>query len=262
MLTKINDSEKLEDLIYSFKNETDNKKKHVIYLQLVEESLKLVKKIAHGVYTYSGVISRDDLIQVGAIGALKAIDTYHIEEKGSFKTYASKFIKGKILQFLRDKATLVKIPRESSSNISLVKEALENLGSNLGSTPTVAEIAQYTKLQEEKVQEILDIEIIRNTISLDQNIYTIEGTETLLDRIQDKENNNYEKSYENKKVIEYALEKLPKQENYVIKQYYIEGLTKKDIAKNMNISATQVARLLKRALNKMYIIINQELKGE
>ena len=111
------DIEQLEEKIYLFKHENDAKKKHVFYLNLVEESLKLVNKIVSSIYPVPISVARDDLIQVGAIGVLKAIDTYEIKDKGSFKTYASKFIKGKILQYLRDKANLVKPPRETAENI-------------------------------------------------------------------------------------------------------------------------------------------------
>ena len=257
---KTSELEKLEDLISGFKNESDNKKKHVLYLHLIEESLKLVKKIASGVGNYSGV-SRDDLIQVGAIGALKAIDTYHSTEKGSFKTYATKFIKGRILQYLRDKSNIVKPPRETIANISLVNDAIEKLSGGNDSIPSIEEISKYTGLPVNRVNEIMSIDLIRNIVSLDQNV-SADGGETLLDRVQGVDEGSYESSYENKKMIEYALDKLQKQEKDVIYKYYIEGLTKKDIASEMNVSATQVARIIKRALNKMYEIITMDIKED
>ena len=64
-------------------------------------------------YPLPNTISKDDLIQVGAVGVLNAIETYKVEERGSFKTYVSKVIKGKIFHYLRDKANLVKTPRET-----------------------------------------------------------------------------------------------------------------------------------------------------
>ena len=81
-----------------------------------------------------------------------------------------------------------------------------------------------------------------------------------MDRIQDGSGNNYEKAYENKKLIEFALDNLSKNEKNVIFKYYMEDYTKKDIAKEMNISQTQVARIIKKALNKMYTVIEQENK--
>ena len=78
METKMSELEKLEDLILSYKEEKDEKKKRILYLNLVQESLKLVKRIALGMYPLPSTISKDDLIQVGAVGVLKAIETYEV----------------------------------------------------------------------------------------------------------------------------------------------------------------------------------------
>ncbi|MBP3821574.1 sigma-70 family RNA polymerase sigma factor [bacterium] len=253
------DLEKLEELVLSYRNEKDLKKKHVLYLNLVENALKLVKKIVSGIYPLPKTVSRDDLIQVGAVGMLKAIDTYVITERGSFKTYASKYIKGKILHYLRDKANIVKPPRETSANIAKVKEASDILSNNGTHNPSVEEISSYVGLAQAKVQEIIDAEALKNIVSLDQNVFATDGFETLIDRIKTDDENSYEKTYENKKVIEFALNKLEENEKKVIFKYYIEGLTKKDIAKDINVSAMQVTRIIKRALNKMYTIIENDL---
>ncbi len=209
----VNDLNKLEELITKYKIEKDVKKKHVFYLSLVEESLKLVKKIVSCIYPLPFGVSRDDLVQVGAIGVLKSIESYQNTDKGSFKTYVTLFIKGRILQYLRDKAYSIKPPRD------IKKDEL------------------------------------RNIISLDETVFSPDGAETILDRIPARD---IEQDFENKKLIEFALNKLAKQEKEVIYRYYIEGAKKKEIAQELNISAMQVARLIKRALNKMYIIIKEQ----
>ena len=79
MKTKISELEKLEELILNYRNESDKKKKYVAYLNLIEESLKLVKRIVMGMYPIPNTIAKDDLIQVGAVGVLKAIETYKDE---------------------------------------------------------------------------------------------------------------------------------------------------------------------------------------
>ena len=257
--TKTSDLEKLEELMSEYRKENDIKKKHVVYLRLVEETLKLVKKIVLTFYPLPSTISKDDLIQVGAVGVLKAIDTYEIEERGSFKTYVSKVIKGKILHYLRDKANIVRTPRETLANLSKVRSAMNELSENNTKIPTIEEVSRYTNLPFEKVEEIMNIEIIKNMISLDQNIYTTEGGETLLDRIQADDDKSFEEVYENKKIIEYSINKLPSSDKTVICMYYIEGASRKEIAEKLQVSVTQVSRILKRALNKLYNIIQKDL---
>jgi len=205
----------LENLITKYKTEIDPKKKQVLYLNLVSETLKLVKKIASGIHSLPSGVGNDDLVQVGALGVLKAIDSYKTEDKGSFKTYVTICIKGKILQFLRDKAYTIKPPRDLKENET------------------------------------------RSIISLDEAIFSPDGVETILDRVSDED---FEQTYENKKMIEFALNKLANQEKEAIYKYYIEGLKKKEIAQELNISAMQATRLIKRALKKMYRIISKDIK--
>lgn len=259
MKTKISELEKLEELILNYRNESDKKKKYVAYLNLIEESLKLVKRIVMGMYPIPNTIAKDDLIQVGAVGVLKAIETYDISIKGSFKTYVSKVIKGKVLHYLRDKASIVKTPRETIANMNKVKEAIEELSENNTKMPSVEEVARYVDLPFEKVEEIMNIELIKNMVSLDQKVYSSDGAETLMDRIQSEEDESFEETYANKKMIEYALNKLPEPDKATIYLYYIAGASRKDIAQKLNVSATQVSRILKRALNRLYNIIQNTL---
>ena len=206
----------LENLIVKYKSEDDVKKKHVAYLNLVSEALKLVKKISSGIYPLPSAVSRDDLIQVGALGVLKAIESYEYCDKSSFKTFATIYVRGKILQFLRDKANVVKPPRNATVD---------------------------------------EVQNIKNIESLDRNVFSPDGPETMLDRIP---STDFEQDFENKKMIEFALNKLANQEKEVIYKYYLEGLKKVEIAQELKISQMQVSRLIKRALSKMYNIIKEQ----
>jgi RNA polymerase sigma factor (sigma-70 family) len=260
--TKISELEKLESLINEYKTEQDVKKKHVAYLHLIEETLKLVKKIVQTFYPLPISIAKDDLIQVGAVGVLRAIETYKVEARGSFKTYVSKVIKGKICHYLRDKANIVKPPRETLANLSKVKDAVDILSEKLGRKPTNEEISNFVNLPCEKVEEIVGLEQMKNLISLDQNIYTADGGETLMDRILDDEGSSFEDTYANKKILEFAINKLQKNDKMAIYMYYIDGSSRKEIASALGVSQTQVSRILKRALNKLYLIIQKELNEE
>jgi RNA polymerase sigma factor (sigma-70 family) len=257
--SKVSELEKLEELILEYKAEVDAKRKHIVYLRLVEETMKLVKKIVITFYPLPNSIAKEDLIQVGAVGVLRAIEMYKTEGKGSFKTYVTKVIRGKIFHYLRDKANIVKPPRDSIENMTKVKEAIEVFYENNNKAPTTEDIAQIVNLPADKVEDIMNLEKLKNMVSLDQNIYTADGGETLLDRVPAGESETFEDAYANKRIIEDAISKLPQADKTAISMYYIDGESRKDIAKVLNVSVTQVSRILKRALNKMYIIIKKEL---
>ena len=77
-----------------------------------------------------------------------------------------------------------------------------------------------------------------------------------------EDSNSYQESYENKKIIEFALKKLPEPDKTVISLYYMEGEQRKNIAQRLNVSPTQISRILRRALNKLYIIIENEMNDK
>ncbi len=263
MKSKVSELEKLEELILAYKSEQDDKKKNVLYLNLIEETLQYVKKIVFSMHPAQNNLTPDDLMQVGALGALKAIETYTVRGKGSFKTYATKYIKGNILHYLRDKVNIVKTSRYVTEHNVKIKEAIAELTTKAGNVPpTLDDIAKYANIPPEKVEEILYADILKNPISLDEKIYTSEGTETLADRIPTEQDDSFEEYYENKKIIAFALNKLNATDTHVIYRFYIEGATKKDIAKELEISQVQVARIIKRALVKMYNIIKNDLEKE
>ena len=114
------------------------------------------------------------------------------------------------------------------------------------------------RVSKKEYEEIMNIELIKNMVSLDQNIYSSEGTETLMDRIQ-SDSDTWEETYENKKVIEFALKKLPEPDKTVVFKYYMEGSSRKEISEIIHVSPTQISRILKRALNRLYNIIENEM---
>lgn len=252
----ISDKEKLEKLIVSYKRETDIKKKHIKYLQLIEATMEFVKRIVSGIYIASPV-TVEDIVQVGAIGALKAIDSYDCDAKGSFKTYATIVVRGQILHFIRDKANIVRLPRDVFENLPKVRTAIEKLGI-IHPEQEIEELANYLGLPPETILETINLDQVKNMVSLDQNVYTSEGTETLLDRLQLEDNNNFENLYETKKILEIAIEKLPEIDKAIITKYYMEGFPQKTIAAEMQLTQSQVSRIVKRALNKLYFIMQEE----
>ena len=259
MEEKVSELERLERLIVHYKSEADNKRKHIVYISLIQETLKLVKKIVASFYPLPISVTKDDLIQVGALGVLRAIETYKVEERGSFKTYVSKVVKGKIFHYLRDKANLVKTPRESLAYLPRVREAVQRLIENNSKTPTAEEVASIVDIPVDKVEEIMNIEYLKNMVSLDQNVYSSDGGETLLDRIAQDTSESFEDMYANKKVIEDALNRLPENDRIAISMYYIDGENRKEISKRLKVSTTQVSRILRRALNRLYVIMSSDL---
>jgi len=100
----------IDELISAYHSCKDEKKKRMLHLSIVDAGMTLVKKIASTICAQSG-IPAEDLIQVGSIGLIKAVDFFDLDKHTKFKTYATYFIRGEIQHYLRDKAAIIKPPR-------------------------------------------------------------------------------------------------------------------------------------------------------
>lgn len=116
-------------LISAYHNSKDEKKKRMLHLSIVDAGMVLVKKIASSVSSQSG-IPAEDLIQVGSIGLIKAVDFFNADKNTKFKTYATYFIRGEMQHYLRDKASIIKPPRgpekEDYKDIVSLDQSLED----------------------------------------------------------------------------------------------------------------------------------------
>ena len=114
--------------------------------------------------------SLDDLIQVGTVGLLKAIDRFDLERGVEFTTYATPTIVGEIKRYFRDKGWAVKVPRRLQELNLAVNRAIEKLTVKLGHSPTVAELAAHLGATEEEILEAQELGQAYNLLSLDTEL--------------------------------------------------------------------------------------------
>ncbi len=246
----------LDSLIAAYKQCKDERKKHLIHLQILEISMEYVKKVASGISAQSG-IPNEDLVQVGSIGLIKAIELFDSRKPAKFKTYAGYLIRGEIKHYLRDKASIIRAPRELQELVSKISLAIKELKSEGFDEPTEDQIAELTGIDVEKVQDVLDLELSISTLSLDQTISSSndEDEMTLVDKIPAGDYQEFLTSYENKIMLASAINKLPDELREIIELSYYHDLNQREIAEKKNISQMQVSRRLKKAINKLYEII-------
>ncbi len=254
MKSKSKTNTALDELLIQYKNCTDSKKKRMLHLNIVENTMEFVKSIAISISMQSG-ISHEDLIQVGSLGLIKAIDFYKPEMNTKFTTYAMYFVKGEIRHYLRDKASLIKTPREIQELLLKISSARKKLSDSGFSEPSNEQIAEYLNISVSKVIEVLNIESARVTLSLDQSVISDNEEASLIDRIPAEDYQEFQNSYENKIMLAETIEKLPKDLKEVIKLSFYEDLNQREISEILHLSQMQVSRRLKKALNKMYELI-------
>lgn len=254
MNTKERQFEELDALLISFKNTTEEKKKRMLHLKIVEESMDLVKKIANTIALQSG-IPNEDLIQVGSLGLIKAIEFYRLDMNTKFKTYATYFIKGEIKHYLRDKASIIKAPRELQELLFKINSAKKKLNESGIEDPSPEQIADYLDLPVSKINEVIEIERCKSTLSLDQSFMQEDEDISLLDKIPANDYQEFMNSYENKIMLASTIKRLPPDLREIIELSYYQDLNQREISERMNMSQMQVSRRLKKALNRMYELI-------
>lgn len=250
--------EDLDEQILIYKECKDEKKKRMLHINIVENGMFLVKKIAGNISTQSG-ISNEDLVQVGSIGLIKAIEFFNPDKNTRFKTYASYFIRGEIKHYLRDKASIIKAPRELQELVFKISTAVKQLKEDGFEDPTEEQIAEAVGVSVKKIHEVMELELCKSTLSLDQAISSVDDDDlTLIDKIPSGDYQEFMNSYENKLMLAAAIKKLPKDLQEIVEMSYYQDLNQREISEKINISQMQVSRRLKKALSKMYEIIKSK----
>ena len=132
--------------------------------QLIEQYMSLVRSLARR-YSYRGE-QLDDLVQIGAIGLIKAIDRFDLNRGVELTTYATPNIIGEIKRHFRDRGWSVRVPRGLQElNVQLSK-LVEQLTVQLGRSPTIPELAKAAGVEEEEVLEALESGRAYSSLSL------------------------------------------------------------------------------------------------
>ena len=215
--------------------------------RLVEELMPLVRSLAR---RYAGRGEPlEDLVQVGAIGLIKAIDRFDLERGVELSTYAVPTILGEIRRHFRDRSWGVHVPRRMKELSLRVSRVVDDLSSELGRSPTVAEIATAAEVEEEDVIEALETARAHTPTSLSIPV-DASGELTLIDLLGEDEV-GYE-ALERGSVVRTGLDELDERERRIVVLRFLHGLTQSEIAAELGISQMHVSRLLRRSLAAMH----------
>lgn len=249
----------INEWLTTYKGSNDKKLKKQLQNLIVVASMPFVKRIACGLARRS-TDPVDDLIQVGSVGLIKAIDLYNPEIGTKFKTYATYLITGEIRHYLRDKASMIKAPREIQELAFRINCVIKELTED-GCEPTSEQIAEAMSLPVKRVNDIIEVDRRKSTLSLDQTFnYDDDDAISLADKIPSGDYQEFLSSYEEKIMLSNAISQLKPKLKEVLELNYYEDLNQREIAEKLKISQMQVSRRLKQALTEMYKIITKNNK--
>ncbi len=200
----------------------------------------------------------EDLVQVGSIGLVNAVDRYDAERGNKFSTYATPTIVGEIRRYFRDKAWSLKVPRRLQELNQAANKAVDALAVKLGRSPTVAEIARAIGATEEETLEAIELGNAYDTVSLDSRMSTESESApmTLAEFVGGED--EVLKNLQQYGDLTAAIEALDEREKAIIQLRFFKDLSQAEVAKNLNISQMHVSRLQHRALTSLRKLLQEQ----
>lgn len=255
-LTKHETAQKLHKLLAKYKKTQDKKARD----QIVEQNFNLVKKIAHGLARRS-TDPVDDLIQIGCIGLIKAIDYFNPEAGAKFTTYATHLITGEIRHYLRDKTSMIRAPRELQELSFRINKIVHKLRTEFGRDPTDLEIAEVLQdVKQNKIQEAYEVDRRRTLVSLDQTLTSgsssADNDTYLIDTLMDIKEHKRSDTREEFFMVQELIKQLKKPLAEIIDMIYFQDIPQAEVADLLEISQMQVSRRLKKATAALQELMN------
>ena len=217
--------------------------------QLIEQYMSLVRSLARR-YSYRGE-QLDDLVQIGAIGLIKAIDRFDVNRGVELTTYATPNIIGEIKRHFRDRGWSVRVPRGLQELNIQLSRLIEDLTVQNGRSPTIPELAKAAGVTDEEVLEALESGRAYSSLSLSAGSGG-QDDDGELDPLESlgTEEHQYEVS-EDRAVLAPGFRVLDQRERTILHLRFFEGLTQSQIAQQVGISQMHVSRLIRRSLEKI-----------
>jgi RNA polymerase sporulation-specific sigma factor len=205
---------------------------------LIETHMGLIKNIASKFYD----ADKQDLIQVGVIGLLKAYQNFKDTKMAKFSTYAYPYIFGEMYTFVNGNKN-IKVSKDILKIYKLVERTRYDLAQKQGYLPTTEEVALFLELDPRVVYEA--VTSAQAMISLDDEANEL----NLHEVIPDKKATNIDLKLD----LDDSFKVLSAEEQEIIKSRYYEDLTQSEVARKLNMTQVMVSRYEKKSLEKMRV---------
>ncbi|GAA2534368.1 RNA polymerase sigma factor SigF [Streptomyces fimbriatus] len=216
---------------------------------LIEMNMSLVR-FAAGRFRSRGPEEMEDIVQVGMIGLIKAIDRFELSREVEFTSFAVPYIVGEIKRFFRDTSWAVHVPRRLQEARVQLARASEELRTRLGRTPTTKELSELMCLPE---NEVVEAQLASNgykSASLDAAISGSEDGEAALADFIGNEDAALG-LVEDFQALAPMIAELDERDRMIIHWRFVEELTQAQIGERLGVSQMHVSRLISRLLARL-----------
>jgi RNA polymerase sigma-B factor len=193
----------------------------------------------------------EDIVQVGFLGLIKAIDRFDPSLGNEFTTFATPTILGEIKRYFRDKGWAIRFPRRLQELYQQVVRVNEEMKNQLGRQPSMAEVAERLGVDQDDVLEAMEMSSAFTPISIDsttggdgedggrQLSEAVGGEDPNLDRV------------EMRQVLDRAMQHLNERDRRIMIMRFFDEMSQSEVAKRLGISQMHVSRLQRAALEHL-----------
>jgi RNA polymerase sigma-B factor len=229
----------------------DRPRRSALRDEVVEAHLPLVRFLALRYRNLGEPL--DDLIQVGTIGLIHAVDRFDPDRGTAFATFAAPTILGEIKRHFRDQAWSVRMPRRLQELRQRLTTSGAELSQELGRAPTIGELAGRAGTDQESAIEALEAQRTCTPIPIESPAAALfdamTEVDTALEDVVDRE------------ALRPLLQRLPAREKRILVLRFFRGLSQADIAAEIGISQMHVSRLLARTVDRLRSGLTDEAEG-
>jgi RNA polymerase sigma-B factor len=219
--------------------------------KIVNLNIGLVRKEAHH-WTKQCDESFDDLLQVGSLGLLRAIERFVVNKGNAFSSFASPYIRGEIQHYLRDKSSTVRVPRRVLELRRESAKFIRRFRSEAHRQPTATEIAQHLDISVAEWQDVQLAYQNRDPISLDLSIDADGDESTCLgDLVPDPHHKSFQLAFDDQIRLQQGLAQLEDRTRQILEFVFLHDLTQKEAADVLGISVITVSRGVKKGLHSL-----------
>jgi RNA polymerase sigma-B factor len=219
--------------------------------RLIEDNLPLVRAMAR---RYAGRGEQyEDLVQIGTIGLIKAIDRFDLDRGVELQSYAIPNIVGEIKRHFRDRGWAVHVPRRLKELNLKLTQLVDQLSASLGRSPTIAELAKAAGVETEEAIEAIEAGQAYSALSF--SVPVGDDLDTELGDVLPDTGDAFGDA-DDREFLAKGLESLDERERNVIQLRFFDGLSQTQIAQEIGVSQMHVSRLIRRSLEKMRIEID------
>jgi RNA polymerase sigma-B factor len=224
--------------------------------RIIRLNLGLVRKEAH-FWANQCQEGFEDLLQVGSIGLIAAIDKFDLDKGYAFSTFAMPYIRGEIQHYLRDKSSIVRVPRRWTEMLQKAASFSQKFQVTHHRAPSDGEISAALDISIAEWQEVRMARQNRQPVSLDCPIGSDEDSHCLLDTLTDPQYRSFQLVEEDQQRLKQGLVALEQHTRQILEFVFFYDLTQKQVAERMNISVITVSRHVKKGIGALQEALNE-----